>query len=113
MNVYIAIPYTWNAEKSFEIANSMSAWYMRQGHVVFSPISHSHPVADHLPEDLRYDQGFWMAQDLPFIEWADMVVVVVIGENGHELISNSRGVQTEIAHAKKHKKIVTIHEYYE
>jgi nucleoside 2-deoxyribosyltransferase len=113
MKIYIALPYTWNAERSFEIANKVSALYMQMGHIVFSPISHSHPVADYMDDKLRYDQCFWMAQDLPFIEWADAVVVVVIGDLGQELITNSKGVQAEIAHAKLHKKPITIHEYYD
>lgn len=113
MKLYLAIPYTWNAEKSFEIANKVAASYMMFGHTVFSPISHSHSIAEHLFSSLRYDQDFWMAQDLPMVEWCDKLVVIVIGENGHELISNSKGVQAEINHAKLHNKEITIHEYYD
>ncbi len=113
MKIYIAIPYTWNAVKSFEVANKVAAHYMSEGHVVFSPISHSHSIADHLDESLRYDQKFWMRQDLPMVEWCDAVVVVVIGEQGHVLVSESKGVQQEIAHAKLHGKKVMIYEYYD
>jgi len=113
MKIYLAIPYTWDALKSFKIANTVAADLMSKGHVVFSPISHSHSIADHLDESLRYDQDFWMAQDLPMIEWCDVVSVVVIGEKGEELISASKGVQSEIAHAKKHFKTVVKHHYDE
>lgn len=85
---------------------------MEQGHVVFSPISHSHIVADHLPGHLRTDSDWWMTQDLPFVEWADSLVIVVIGEYGHQLIEESKGVQMEIGHAKQHNKLISIHEYY-
>jgi hypothetical protein len=70
---------------------------MSEGHIVFSPISHSHPIADHLPDQLRTDSNWWMNQDLPFVDWADEVHVVCIGELGHELIEQSKGVQMEIA----------------
>ena len=86
MKIYLAIPYTFNPELSFKIANRMSAELMKKGHVVFSPISHSHPIADFLPDALRTNSNWWMTQDLPFVEWADEILVVVIGDMGGELI---------------------------
>jgi nucleoside 2-deoxyribosyltransferase len=99
MKIYLAIPYTFGPEQSFRIANEVAADLMIEGHVVFSPISHSHPVADFLPPSLRTDSDWWMTQDLPFVEWADEVHVVVIGAHGAELIQNSRGVQMEVKKA--------------
>jgi len=113
MKIYLAIPYTWNAAKSFEIANKVAADFMSKGHVVFSPISHSHSIADHLGESLRYDQDFWMAQDLPMVEWCDEIVVVCIGEMGGDLIQNSKGVRKEIETATTLGKKIQIHEYYD
>ena|SRR6185369_5341778 len=113
MKIYLAIPYTWNPAKSFEIANKVSAKLMENGNVVFSPVSHSHGIADHLPTNIRTDSHWWMTQDLPLVEWADELHVVVIGENGNALIEQSRGVQMEIAHAKKHQKQIHIYEYYD
>jgi nucleoside 2-deoxyribosyltransferase len=113
MKIYLAIPYTYNPEESFRVANRVAATLMQTGHVVFSPISHSHPVADFLPEALRTDADWWMAQDLPFVEWADEVWVVQIGEKGMELIETSKGVQMEIIHATQHGKPVNIIEYYD
>ena len=111
--IYLAIPYRWNPEEAFEIANSVASVLMEEGNVVFSPISHSHPIADYMGNHIRFDHDFWMAQDLPMVEWADEVHVVVIGEEGHVLIEESRGVQQEISHAKKLGKPVKIFEYYE
>ena len=111
--VYLAIPYSYNPEQSHRIANLVSADLMKQGHVVFSPISHSHHIADHLPNWIKTDYKWWMAQDLPLVEWADEVHVVCVGEFGHYLIENSKGVQAELAHAKLHNKPIKIVEYYE
>jgi nucleoside 2-deoxyribosyltransferase len=111
--IYLAIPYTWNPAKSFEIANKVSAKLMSEGHIVFSPISHSHGIADHLPDELRTNSKWWMSQDLPLVEWADELHVVVIGEYGNELIDNSKGVQMEISHAVKFNKPVNIYEYHD
>ena len=53
MKIYLAIPYSGMAEESFRIANEVSAKLMNEGHIVFSPISHSHPIAiaHNLPTD--------------------------------------------------------------
>jgi nucleoside 2-deoxyribosyltransferase len=113
MKIYLAIPYTYNPERSFKIANKICADLMSKGHVVFSPISHSHPVADYLPNELRTDSNWWMGQDLPFVEWADEVHVICIGEYGCNLIEDSKGVQMELAHAKEKGKPIQIIDYYD
>lgn len=104
MRIYLAIPYTFNPFLSHQIANKVAAQLMKEGHVVFSPISHSHHISDHLPDLVRTDSDWWMTQDLPFVEWADEVHVVQIGIDGGKLIGKSRGVQAEMAHACKHSK---------
>jgi nucleoside 2-deoxyribosyltransferase len=111
MKIYLAIPYTFNPSLSFQVANEVAARLMSEGHVVFSPISHSHPVADHLPQELRTDSNWWMSQDLPFVEWADEVHVVSIGGYGWDLIEESKGVQMELEHANKIGKPVKIIEH--
>lgn len=110
--IYLAIPYTFNPALSHQIANKVASELMQQGYVVFSPISHSHHIADTLPDLVRTDADWWMTQDLPFIEWADEVHVVCIGENGQELIEKSKGCMMEINHATRHNKPVKIIEYY-
>jgi nucleoside 2-deoxyribosyltransferase len=113
MKIYLAIPYTWNPEASFRIANKVSAQLMSDGHIVFSPISHSHPIADHLPDNLRTDSHWWMNQDLPFVEWADKVYVVSVGESGEQLIESSSGVQMEIKHAEQNNIPIHVINFYE
>jgi nucleoside 2-deoxyribosyltransferase len=109
--IYLAIPYSFNPSLSFKIANKVSAELMASGNVVFSPISHSHRIADYLPVELRTDSQWWMQQDLPLVAWADELKVVCIGEMGIELIEQSKGVQQEIKKAKELNKQITIYEY--
>ena len=110
--IYLAIPYTFNPDLSHKIANEVSAKLMAQGNLVFSPISHSHHIADFLPKHIRTDSDWWMAQDLPFVEWADEVHIVTIGHGGHYLIEQSKGVRAEIEHARKHNKPIIEITYY-
>jgi len=61
---------------------------MRAGHVVFSPIAHSHPIARFgLPTDWAY----WERQDREHLARCDEVVVLLL--DGWQ---ESRGVQAEI-----------------
>lgn len=98
IKVYLAIPYSFNPELSYKIANKVAAGLMAEGYVVFSPISHSHPIAAHLAPELRTDHEFWMKQDLPMLEWADELHVI---ELGGKLTEQSRGVNEEMHTAFK------------
>lgn len=113
MKIYLAIPYTFNPSLSHQIANKVASQLMQQGHVVFSPISHSHHIADHLPDLVRTDADWWMTQDLPFVEWSDELHIVCIGDSGSELISKSKGCCKEIEYAKSLNKTIKVIEYYE
>jgi nucleoside 2-deoxyribosyltransferase len=104
MKIYLAIPYSGIPELSFEVANKVAAKLMKEGHIVFSPISHTHPIAEYLDESVRFDSEYWMKQDLCFVDWCDEVRVVVIGEFGYDLIDKSKGVQFELKHAKETNK---------
>lgn len=108
---YLAIPYTWNAELSFKIANEVAADLMSKGYTVFSPISHSHVVADYLPDKLRFDQEFWMKQDIPILEKCDIMILIFIGENGLLLIKNSKGCQSEIKIASENNIPIEHYQY--
>ena len=106
--IYLAIPYTFNPELSFQIANEVAAELMEMGHMVFSPISHSSPISKYLSEDKKIDHEFWMHQDLPILSRCDELYIVVIGNDfnqddvfeshydyGHKLIAESKGCTTE------------------
>ena len=100
--IYLAIPYTFNAELSFKIANKIAAQLMNDGEIVFSPISHSHVISDELDPSLRYSQEFWLKQDLAFLAMCEKVVAVLIGDKGIELLAKSKGCTTELDYAKEY-----------
>lgn len=88
--IYVAIPYSSiDHELSFDTANRKAAELMREGHIVFSPISHSHMIAKNY--DLPGDWEFWSKIDTEFIKWCDTVYVICI--DGWD---RSRGVKAEI-----------------
>ena len=99
--IYLAAPYSHPLpavrELRFHQANAAAAWLMSQGHVVFSPISHSHPIAAYLTAEMLMDHEFWMAQDLGILALASLMIVLQV--SGWE---KSKGVVAEIEHAKKH-----------
>jgi nucleoside 2-deoxyribosyltransferase len=78
--IYLACPYTHPdpivMQQRFEQVNKVAARLMSEGYIVFSPISHSHPIA--LAGELTQDLDFWMAQNRAFIEWCDELYVAMI-----------------------------------
>lgn len=72
---------------------------MLDGHVVFSPITHSHPIA--MQCELPGDWEWWERIDRVFIEWADELWVFQL--DGWQ---ESEGVQAEIRIAKELGKVV-------
>jgi hypothetical protein len=75
--IYIAIPYSHPCPvirfARFETANMIAAELMRSGEMVFSPISHSHPIAQYgLPKDYE----FWEKFDDWFLSKCDKMIIV-------------------------------------
>lgn len=110
MKVYMACPYSAptheEREQRFNQANKAAAAIMMQGHVVFSPISHSHPIAIPLGNELSH--GFWLKQDLAFFDWADELWVVKF--NGWD---RSKGIEIEIYEwTKRNRKPIKYIEPY-
>ena len=89
--IYLALPYSGQEEKAYMVANRVAGLLMEDGHIVFSPISHSHSIGVH-----RNDFDFWMAQDLPWLETCDKLMV--LKNEGWE---ESRGVQRELQVAEQ------------
>lgn len=110
--IYLAIPYSGKEEESFKIANEMAGVLMRRGHVVFSPISHTHPIAKSC--SLPCGWYFWERQDRAFIEWCDVMYVLYPKGWDVEFCKNSKGVNAEMKIAKKlNKPIMFITNQYE
>ena len=95
--IYLASPYTHPdpvvQEERFHAVCRHAAEMMRCGIRVFSPISHTHPIAAH---GLPGDWGFWKDYDRAFIEMCSEVLVLKLP--GWE---ESKGVRAEIAIAEE------------
>ena len=90
--IYLSSPYT---DPSLEVrawrfcaACQAAAHLMRSGHVVFSPVAHTHPISLF---GLPTDWGFWERQDRSLLERCDELVVLML-DGWRESV----GVQAEI-----------------
>ena len=104
MKIYLAIPYTGNENQSFKVANLVAGVLMQQGHIVFSPISHTHPIA--IECDLPKGWEYWKAFDESFISFCDEIHIIKL--TGYE---KSKGVNGEIEIAKRIGKPIKYIEY--
>lgn len=96
--VYLACPYS-HPDRDvrlarFEAANKAASVLMRQGMKVFSPISHTHSIAE--AGELPLGWEFWNDYDRAFIERSCKVIVLRI--DGWQ---QSAGVTAEIAIAEE------------
>jgi len=102
--IYLACPYSHPDEKvrlgRIEAVNKFAGLLMKKGYIVFSPLSHSHYISEHLDNSLSHE--FWLTQDQAFLEWADEIFVFKL--NGWE---RSVGVFYEIGFAHASGKKVT------
>jgi hypothetical protein len=77
VKIYLATPYSHKdpavRESRFNAINRVAARLMKEGHVVFSPISHSHHIA--IAGDTPMGFDFWESQDESFIDWCDVMFV--------------------------------------
>lgn len=107
MIIYLATHYTHPdaevREQRFEEINEAAAVVMALGHTVFSPISHSHPIAKHMSDELLTEHYFWMGQDLPFLRMADELWIYP-----EAAMFGSEGVKAEIKEALSQGKRVLV-----
>lgn len=96
--IYLACPYTDKdphvVDSRVYAADIIAGVLMEKGCCVFSPLSHSHPIAAKMKRD-NFDHNFWLNQDLPFLVWAD--IMVVLGLTGWR---ESKGISREIVEAR-------------
>jgi len=96
--VYLACPYSHPDKlvrvERFEAANRCAAILMRLGALVFSPISHFHPIAEHgLPEGWEFFERF----DMVFLELSKAVLVCAVdGWQKSRGVTAERGVAAEL-----------------
>jgi hypothetical protein len=75
--VYLGAPYShpWQAWGESRIAQvDLAAMVLiKRGLIVFSPLSHSYPIANKYPECM-FDHDLWLGQDLEFLKWANVLL---------------------------------------
>ena len=102
MIIYLASPYSSPdpavRQARYNEACRATAFFMEQGHVIYSPIAHSHPVADYLPQSTLMDHEFWMGQCLPMVRACSELWVLML--EGWE---KSRGCRREVQEALDHE----------
>ena len=90
--IYLAIPYSGMEELSFKISCMVTAFLMKTGKTVYSPIVHGHILATKY--DLPADREFWLKHDLDILCRCDELYVVTL--DGWD---ESFGVSAEIEEA--------------
>jgi len=99
MLVYLATPYSHKEpfvrHERFEKVNEVAARLMEDGYAVFSPISHSHPIEQHMTAD-QQSWEFWERQDVPILKACDQLFVLML--DGWK---ESVGVRAEIEKANE------------
>jgi hypothetical protein len=112
MKIYLASPYTHPdpeiVNARVKAINAHAAHLMRpgQGHIVFSPISHSHPIA--MENNLPTTFEFWAKQNHAMIDWCNVVMVLRLYR-----WQESKGIADEIRYAKLIDKKVVNDEWEE
>lgn len=105
LKVYLAIPYSGMEESSYEQATEATMLIINElGHNVFSPITHSHPIAK---LGVKGTWDYWQKIDYQFIDWAEEVWVLV-PEQGLTKCFLSTGVTAEMKYAEKHNKRIKL-----
>jgi len=93
--IFLSSPYTHIDPEMqhlrYLMACQAAAYLMKQGHIVFSPIAHSHGIARFVDGD----HAFWMKQDLEFLKnCSEMIVLILPGWD------RSKGIKEEIEFAE-------------
>jgi Domain of unknown function (DUF1937) len=98
--IYLAVPYSHPNPQirvhRFEIANRIAGNLMKSGEIVYSPISHTHPIA--VCCNLPYEFDYWEKVDTAFLGRSKKLIVVML--DGWK---ESKGIEKEIAIARRLK----------
>ena len=97
--IYLACPYTHKdkavMEERFRCVNKAASKLMAAGRYIFSPISHTHPIAE--AGELPRGWEFWQGYDTAIISRCTSIYVLML-----EGWKESTGVQAEIKPAKEY-----------
>lgn len=96
--IYLATPYSHPDTaircQRFDIVNRVAAHLMNEGMLIFSPISHTHPIA--IAGGLPTGWEYWKKYDEEMLRICSQMIVLT--QDGWE---ESRGVSAEIELAKR------------
>lgn len=99
--IYLATPYSHKLEsvrqERFNLVTFIAGSLLKQGYLVFSPITHCHPIA--LAYQLPAVYTYWRKLDLEMLDWAD--VFVLVRSRGWD---KSKGVRDEFNYARRKGK---------
>lgn len=77
--IYLASPYSYTDPKirlkRFQLACEYAAKLMAKGHLIFSPIAHTHPILIH-SNDLSFGWDHWKKYDEVFLVRCDKFVIL-------------------------------------
>ena len=108
--IYLAGPYSHDSKlvklKRFLDLNVKAAELMEEGYLVFSPISHSHPISKWVSKENSMSYDFWLAQDFWILDICDELHILCL-----DGWLESKGVLAEIARAKENGMKI-VHHYY-
>jgi len=104
--IYLACPYSDPDPEvrahRFECANKQAALLMAEGLHVFSPISHTHPIA--ILGDLPLGWGYWKKYDEKILSICDELCILALDGWQH-----SKGIKGELRIARSKKiKVTTV-----
>jgi hypothetical protein len=98
MLVYLAVPYSHEdpaiRQQRFERVSRVAARLMMEGHLIFSPISHTHQMC--IEHEMPTDWEFWQKHCLAFVSASSRMIVLKL--DGWEL---SVGVRAEMEFASR------------
>lgn len=106
--VYLASPYSkypYGTLRAFEEVCTKAAQLMKEGHNIFCPIAHSHPI-ETIGMTEKGTHDFWLKQDFAVLEKCEALFVYMMP--GWQ---ESYGVNKEIELAQKNNIPITYLEY--
>jgi nucleoside 2-deoxyribosyltransferase len=104
--IYLACPYTHPdravRERRFQLATETAAALIKRGHIVFSPITMTHPIDSVLAGNAStLGSEFWVTFDEAFMDICSEMIVLDI-----EGWKRSSGIQREVAYFEMQGKPV-------
>lgn len=99
MKIFLACPYTDDdpaiREERFRAANKAAAWLIEQGHVVYSAVTHGHPITE-INNQMTWE--FWKRQNFTMLSLCEQLTILALA--GWE---KSAGISVEIQESRRLK----------